>query len=80
MKRRERRGPVLLHYRAKQVGLTFRFVVHILTSAGGSCGRSGAPSLQHCLPEEIFDLAIHASQFIRRPTLQVSPELGIDPQ
>ena len=40
----------------------------------------GALSLADCLPEQIFDLSIDASQFCGRPSFQLGPKLRIDPE
>ncbi len=37
-------------------------------------------ALEHCLFEQVFDLAVDAAEFVLRPGLQIGPESGINPQ
>jgi hypothetical protein len=39
-----------------------------------------ALALFHRLPQQVFDLPIHTAEFIRRPFLQLFPEIGRDAQ
>jgi hypothetical protein len=34
----------------------------------------------NCLPEQVFDLAVDAPQFVLRPGFQIRPERRIDAQ
>ena len=47
---------------------------------GGRRTDVGFFPLLHGLPKDELDLAIHAAQFIGRPSFQLSPECGVNPQ
>jgi hypothetical protein len=47
---------------------------------GGLFVLDRAFSFRHCLPQQKFDLRIHTAQIIRRPLLDLFPQIRRDPE